>query len=101
MEICGGDENFYHEILDEFVKSYSDSAKIIEELLSNKQTKEADRILLDIIGVTANIGADVLQGIAQNLKEAIHNIEDKSFSTILNEYSSHLEQLLNDIKEYK
>lgn len=101
LEICGGDENFYHEILDEFVKSYSGSAKKIEELLNNNQAKEADRILLDIIGVTANIGADILQGIAQNLKEAIHNIEDKSFSTILNEYSSHLEQLLNDIKEYK
>ncbi|MEA3331906.1 MAG: response regulator [Campylobacterota bacterium] len=101
LEICGGDADFYHEILDEFVKTYSDSTKKIKEFLDNKQLQEADKILLDIVGVTANIGADRVQGIAQNLKEAIHNIEEKSFSTILKEYNNHLEQLLNDIKEYK
>ena len=62
---------------------------------------QADKILLDIIGITANIGADGLQDIAQNLKEALQNTHEKSYLTIIQNYKIHLKQLLNDIEEYK
>ena len=100
LEICGGDENFYDEILKQFVDSYSNSAKKLNELLQNKQVGHADRFLLDIVGITANIGADNLHDVAQNLKEAIQNLEDENYLSILKEYEQHLTQLLVDIEEH-
>ena len=101
LEICGGDENFYNEILDEFVNSYSKSAEKLNNLIQNKELEHADRFLLDIVGITANIGADALHDIAQKLKEAIQNTQSQDFLRLLKEYEQHLTLLLKDIKEYK
>ena len=101
LSICGGDENFYSEILDEFVQNYADSSQRIEKLLHNGELEHVDRILLDIIGITANIGADPLHKIAQDFKVALHDTNEKSYLTIMEQYNIHLKQLLFDIKEYK
>ena len=100
LEICGGDEDFYDEILKEFLNSYSNSAKKLNDLIQNKQIEHADRFLLDIVGITANIGADNLHNIAQNLKEAIRNLQEQKYLSILKEYEQHLTQLLKDIEEH-
>ncbi len=101
LEICGGDESFYDEILDEFVSTYSNSAIKLNELLKNKQIQHADRFLLDIVGITANIGADNLHDIAQKLKESIQDTQNQNTLSIFKEYEQHLTQLLIDIKEHK
>jgi len=101
LEICGGDKSFYDEILNEFVNTYSNSATKLDEFLNNKQIEQADRFLLDIIGITANIGANNLNNIAKNLKESIQNIQEENYLKIFKEYQQHLSQLLKDIEEYK
>jgi len=101
LEVCGGDKNFYLEILNEFVTNYSDSAIKLNNLLNNTEIAKADKLLLDIVGLTANIGATNLYNIAQNLKEAIYDQEGKSYLTILAEYKKHLDRLLVDIKDFK
>jgi len=100
LSICGGDEEFYREILSEFIGSYENSTNKLRELLSDDNLKEADRLLLDIIGVTANIGADSLNSIAVDIKDALKDTEEKSYFTLIEQYKLHLVALLVDIKEY-
>ena len=99
LDICGGDENFYREILGAFVSQYGNSATKIQDMMQNNQHKEADKLLLDISGIAANIGADNLKRIAENLKESLQN--EQNYFDIFNEYKKHLSALLKDIRTYK
>ncbi len=98
LAICSGDEQFYHEILKEFAQNYANSNQEIEQLYNNGETANIDRMLLDIIGITANIGAEPLNKISQKLKESLHDTNEKSYLTLMEQYSIHLKQLLLDIK---
>ena len=100
LSICGGDEEFYREILSEFVATYENSTNKLHELLSEGKLKEADKLLLDIIGVTANIGANPLNSIAVNVKDALQDTQEKSYLTLIKQYKLHMVGLLKDIKEY-
>ncbi|MEA3370002.1 MAG: response regulator [Campylobacterota bacterium] len=101
LEICGGDEEFYHEILAEFVNDYGNSTQKLGDLLRVGELQAADKLLLDIVGVTANIGADNLNRIAQIIKSSLNDTTEKSYLTLLQEYKASLDNLLADIKEYK
>lgn len=100
LEICGGDDKFYKAILKEFRDSYSDSSKKIYEYMKNDDVASADAMLLDMIGLAANIGADNIQEIAQDLKEAIKDTEEKSYVTLMDQYDKHLAALMRDIRDY-
>jgi len=100
LEICGGDDDFYKEILNEFIFTYENSTQKLGDLLQNEQMKEADKLLLDIIGITANIGADPLNKIAQEIKTALTDTEEKSYITLTDQYKINLENLIKDIKTY-
>jgi CheY-like chemotaxis protein len=101
LEVCGGDESFYRDILDEFTNNYTKSAQSIQTLLENNEIDKADALLLDIVGLSANIGADNINSIAINLKEAIKDTDKSTSLTLLNQYEKHLKVLLKDIKDYK
>jgi len=100
LSICGGDEEFYHEILAEFVATYSDSDHKLHILLSNQEFKKADQLLLDILGVSANIGADKLNDIALKIKDSLSDTHSKSYISLMDSYTKHLKALLLNIKEY-
>ena len=101
LEVCGGDENFYHEILDEFISNYGSSTEKLGNLLRDGDLKHADRVLLDIIGITANIGAQPLNSIANDIKASLHDSKEKSYLTYVDEYKRRLEALIKDIKDYR
>ena len=101
LAICGGDENFYKDILAEFTLSYSNTSNKLLELLQNKNMLDADALLLDFIGIVGNIGADTIKIIALDLKEAIKDKEEKTYITILDDFDMHLEILLKDIAAYR
>ncbi len=100
LQTCGGDEEFYRDILNEFVQTYENSTNTLGDLLHSEKLKEADKLLLDIIGITANIGAIPLNTIASDIKTALHNTQEKSYLSLINQYKTHLDNLLQDIKEY-
>ncbi|WP_428737301.1 response regulator [Sulfurimonas sp.] len=100
LDICGGDEVFYHEILSEFLQTYSDSDETLISMLEAGQLQEADRLLLDIVGVSANIGAIRLNETATTIKDSLSDSEEKSYLTLMQQYQHHLKRLLQDIKEY-
>ncbi len=100
LEICGGNKEFYLEILNEFVSSYSDSAKTLNTLLLNKQMTEADKLLLDLNGISANIGAELLHEATTELRQRIRDGDKLTYMTKYKECEEHLHNLLDVIKVY-
>lgn len=100
LAICGGDKEFYLEILHDFTSKYSNSARLIQELISNSEGLNANKILLDVSGVAASIGADELHQIAIELKDSILNPTDLEYITKLRKYKRSLQQICEAINEY-
>ena len=100
LQVCGGDEVFYREILEEFLSNYATSAEHLHTLLHEHKLAEADKLLLDILGITANIGAVHLNAIAKDIKFSLDDTDEKSYLTLVEQYKNHLENLIEDIKEY-
>ncbi len=100
LAICGGDETFYKEILKEFVTMYADSAQRLREMLLNGDEIAADKLLLDVIGVAANIGAQRFTESATELKDGLIDRDEKSYFSYLEHYQTHLERLVEDIKNF-
>lgn len=100
IETCGGDESFYREILSEFMRDYADSAQRLGELLRFHDREAARALLLDIIGVTANIGARTLGESASELKLALGDTDEKSYFTLYDRYKVQMERLMQEIREY-
>ena len=96
LEICGNDANFYHDILKEFLTTYSNSAQELEILLKNNKKDQADKLLLDIVGVSANIGADALTECANKIKSDI--AANKTID--LNTYDKRVQELVQSINNH-
>jgi CheY-like chemotaxis protein len=101
LQICGDDIDFYHEILSEFVNIYKDSPTELKELIDAGKIQNADRYLLDLSGITANIGAINISKTVLELKKAIVQPKDARCVELLKEYENSLNTLLEDIKNYK
>jgi CheY-like chemotaxis protein len=99
MEISGDDQMFYHEILHEFLNSYKNADEMIDSYIKQNDLKHADELLLDIIGVSANIGARNLNKTAVNLKNALQK-SDTKHSLLLSKFKTDLEKLLKEINTY-
>ncbi|TKI70301.1 response regulator [Sulfurimonas crateris] len=100
LEICGGDREFYLEILNDFLSKYSVSEETLQEHINGTNGIDADKLLLDISGVAANIGADNLHDAALELKKSIANPSDLSYVSDLKKYKRSLERVCEAIKEY-
>ena len=98
LEISGNDIIFYNEILHEFLESYSHIYKTIEKLLKQNDMNTVDKLLLDISGVAANIGALNLNKSTLNLKNALKN--NNQHSKLLLDFKEKLETLVQEIKQY-
>ncbi len=100
IEVCGGDENFYKEILNDFINDYSDSTSKIQNLLNNNKFLEVDKLLLDIGGIVANIGATNVKNLVKEFKLSIKTPEDEKYILLFKKYAKHYEALENEVKEY-
>jgi CheY-like chemotaxis protein len=100
LETCGGDEDFYREILSEFITDYANSSNKLGEFLRSNNLQEADAYLLDIIGVAENIGAHPLGKIAANMKLALRDTHEQSYFSLYDQYKVQLNRLMEDIREY-
>lgn len=97
LKVCSGDEKFYNDILHEFVDMYKDSTHKLGEFLHKGELNEANKLLLDIIGITANIGAEPLNKTATSIKIAIMNQDKKLYLELVNLYKEQLDELISDI----
>jgi len=100
LDVCGGDEDFYREILNEFISTYENSTQELGDLLRSGKLEEADKLLLDLVGLTANIGAKNLNDISHIIKASLNDTTEKSYLTLVDQYKTSLDNLIKDIKEY-
>ena len=99
IEISGYDSDFYHEILNEFLNTYENAPQQIAESVKEKNFQSADKLLLDIIGVSANIGATKLTQSAMNLKSALKE-KSEDIGKLFTKFREDLQNLTKEIKEY-
>jgi len=101
LKICAQDREFYIEILNDFISKYANSAAILQEHINGTNGIHADKMLLDISGVAANIGADSLHDAALDLKNSIANPSDLTYISNLKKYKRSLERVWEEIKKYQ
>jgi len=101
LEVCGGDKEFYLEILNEFVNNYDNSTQNLGDYLKSGQLQEADKLLLDIIGLSANIGAETLHDISNKIRSILYDNPERSYLSFVDDYKMHLDNLIVDIKKYR
>ena len=100
LEVCGNDKEFYKELLNDFITMYENSTHQLGIYIYSYRLKQADEYLLDIIGITANLGANSLNSIAQDIKTALKEQEGKSFISLVEQYKVQFDSLVIDIKKY-
>ncbi len=100
IQISGGDESFYKEILSEFVKDYGDAKKRIKSLLEAGDFKSADALLLDLTGITANIGAQKAHSSALSLREALKQKTTAAYKEAYRKFADSFDMLLKKVKDY-
>jgi len=100
LEISGYDEEFYNEILHEFLNSYENSASQLVSHIKKGALENADQLLLDIIGVSANIGAQELKSTASKLKSALKENNKEEASKLFITFQKNLSALIQEIKSY-
>lgn len=101
LEICGNDKEFYLEILNDFITNYEDASQKIQQFLSERNSIDADKMLLDILGLAANIGAEHLHSATLELKRTIANPQDLEYIDALKKFKRSLAHISELIKAYK
>jgi len=99
LTICGGDKEFYKDLLKEFLQDYSKSDEALAIFIKEEKYEEADRLLLDIVGVAANLGAKKLHNIAVIAKDILKT-QNRDLSSTLTHYKETLHQTLHAIQTY-
>jgi len=100
LETCGSDVGFYHEILAEFVQNYENAADRIDDLIIDEELKKVNELLHEILGVSANIGADKMHALTEEMKESIKATQGESYADYSEIYREKLDKLINEIKGY-
>ncbi|WP_297443751.1 response regulator [Sulfurimonas sp.] len=100
LDVCGNDNAFYTDILNEFLQDYAHSDDALAILFKEAKYNEADILLLDISGVGANIGAKQITKIAQEAKQYIKNNAFENLENSLANYKETLRKTVEKIKEY-
>ena len=100
LEVCGGDDAFYNEILQEFEQSYKNAPQKLKQLLETQEFQAADQLLLDILGVSANIGANQLKEDTANLKNSLKEKDTAKLSKYFTDFTQEMSHLLEDIHSY-
>ena len=100
LNICSADEEFYKEILNDFTNNYASSIKEIQELLNDKNFEDAQKLLLDIIGVATNIGANKFGELISELRSSLNYPDDKEYIKLFKIYITRYKALEEEIKEY-
>ncbi|WP_345974105.1 ATP-binding protein [Sulfurimonas sp. HSL3-7] len=88
LERVGGDKALYKEIVNEFIKLYGDSDKMLEQYHVQKESAKLKALSLDIKGVSANIGVYALASAAKKINES--SLSSTSMPKFLDTYKKTL-----------
>ena len=69
-------------------------------MLTSGKLKEADALLLDLLGITANIGAHKTNAAATTLKESLQDIKTGEYKQAYKDFSLSYDKLIKEIEAY-
>jgi len=97
---ASGDAALYGEILEEFVKLYAAADDTLGMMMRTGDLEAARKLIHDIKGVSANIGAMHLSQVCDALNHALMNREESRFTTLISEFNRHLHAVLKEARKY-
>lgn len=100
IEICGGDNELYKEVLSEFIAMYKDADEKIKLLMAKDDIDSVKRVLLDISGISANIGADKLADISTAFREILNHNQENQFFEIEEQFKEILSKVVTEIETH-
>lgn len=100
LEICGGDNELYKEVLSEFTTMYQDSDQKIKLFMAKDDIDSIQRLLLDISGISANIGADRLADVSTEFREVLNNHQENNYFEAEEKFKDTLSQVLTKIEAH-
>jgi CheY-like chemotaxis protein len=100
IEICADDNALYKEILNDFLSTYENSEQKINSLVDENSLINAQKLLLDISGITANIGAQEVASIATHYREALIKNDQNQIFIYENEFAEAFSNLTNEVKNF-
>ncbi|SFV74889.1 Sensory box histidine kinase/response regulator [hydrothermal vent metagenome] len=101
LTTCGGDKEFYVELLNEFASSFEDSRVKLDRFFNNNDFTGADKLLHEIGGVAGNIGAEPLQAHILKMREAIKENNIQACIDMADEYENMLMQTIDEIVDFQ
>lgn len=97
LELVGGDEELYKELLDEFILMYSESSMKFSTMIENKEYDLGQKLSHDIKGVSSNLGMMRLFESVKALEMSFKAKDDKEAIQTLEAYSKELSELVSVI----
>ena len=100
LSICGNDNDLYKEILLEFLNIYQNVDQTINSYIVKDNIPAVQKLLLDISGISANIGADKLSTLSTEFREILNDKEEDQYFTYEKKFNTMLLILLEEIRAY-
>ncbi|MEX1330526.1 MAG: response regulator, partial [Desulfobacterales bacterium] len=101
LQKVGGNEKLYRKLLLQFFDTHRESVNEIREVLTQKDQTLAVRLAHTIKGVAGTLGADSLAQVAGELEKELKSEETGEPSRILEQFESHLNQVMQSIEKSK
>lgn len=98
VDICGGDEKLYRQLLKEFFIGYKDSSKQLHKLLIEKDYEEAQHLLIDVKGTASNLGSKQFINVVDRFLQALSEENTLNYNDLFKEYQTYLLALLKSIQ---
>ncbi len=98
LDVCGGDEGLYQELINDFIEAYGESDVEIQGHIAKDDFDSVARMLLDIKGISAQIGSNELALCADELRNAVIAKDFGLISTLEQNYHRTLHDLLLALK---
>jgi HPt (histidine-containing phosphotransfer) domain-containing protein len=101
LKHVGGNEKLYRKLLLQFFDTHRESVNEIREALAQKDQTLAVRLAHTVKGVAGTLGADSLAQVAGELEKELKSEETREPSRILEQFESHLNQVMQSIEKSK
>lgn len=100
LSICGNDNDLYREILSDFLNTYKDVDQTINSYIVKDNIPAIQKLLLDISGISANIGADKLSTFSTEFRKILNDNKEDHYFTYEKKFNTILLVLLKEIRAY-
>jgi CheY-like chemotaxis protein len=99
LKQVGGNEKLYRKLLLQFLDANRDSVNEIREALEQKDQPLAVRLAHTVKGVAGTLGAGALAQVSGELEKALKNEQTGGLSNLLEQFESHLNQVMHSIEK--